>query len=127
MSNNPLRTIPSVNELLDNPSLQGWVDKVSHNVVVSEVRNFLDDLRADLKNRTAEVNVPGTAELAERIAKWITSDEQPRLRPVINATGILLHTGLGRSPLAEEAWEEVCGVSSCYASLEVHLDSAERS
>ena len=127
MSNNPLRNIPSVNELLDNPSLQGLVDKVSHNVVVSEVRNFLDDLRADLKSRSAEVNIPGTAELAERIAKWITSDEQPRLRPVINATGILLHTGLGRSPLAEEALEEVCEVSSSYASLEVDLDSAERS
>ena len=127
MTNNPLRNIPSVNELLDKPSLKQLVDKVSHNVVVSEVRSFLDNLRSDVQQKTSEMRVPTASELADKIAQWIVSDQRPRLRPVINATGVLLHTGLGRSPLAEEALQEALAVASGYSSLEVDLESGERS
>jgi len=127
MSNNPLRNIPSVSELLENPALKGLVDKVSHNVVVSEVRTFLDDLRGELRQRATEVKIPAASELAERIADWIVTDQRPRLRPVINATGILLHTGLGRSPLAPSAIREMTAVAAGYASLEVDLETNERS
>lgn len=127
MPNNPLRNIPSVSELLENPALKGLVDKVSHNVVVSEVRTFLDDLRGELKQRATEVKIPAASELAERIADWIVTDQRPRLRPVINATGILLHTGLGRSPLASSAIREMTAVAAGYASLEVDLETNERS
>ena len=108
MSNNPLRHLPAVHELLDNPSLRQLVDKVSHHVVVAEVRSFLDNLRSELQQKASEVKVPTTAELAERIAQWIATDQRPRLRPVINATGIVLHTGLGRSPVADAARDQLC-------------------
>ena len=49
------------------------------------------------------MKLPSPGELAERIAHWIIHEERAPLRPVINATGIPLHTGLGRAPLAEEA------------------------
>ncbi|MDG2380255.1 MAG: L-seryl-tRNA(Sec) selenium transferase [Pirellulaceae bacterium] len=127
MPNNPLRRIPSVNELLESPSLKTLVDKVSHHVVVSEVRTFLDDLRSDLQQKANEFNVPNVSDLADRIADWIAEDQKPSLQPVINATGIVLHTGLGRSPLAEEALHAVRAVSSGYASVEVDLESGERS
>ena len=127
MANNPLRNIPSVNELLENPSLKNLVDKVSHHVVVSEVRTFLDTLRTDLQQKASELNVPTVGELADRIATWIVTDQKPTLQPVINATGILLHTGLGRSPLVDEAIEEIEKVSRGYASVEVDLDSGQRS
>ncbi len=127
MSNNPLRNIPSVNELLESPSLRHLVDRVSRNVVVSEVRSFLDNLRVELQQKATEVRIPAAGELADRIAHWIISDQRPRLRPVINATGVLLHTGLGRAPLAEAALQELCAVANGYASLEVDLDTGERS
>jgi L-seryl-tRNA(Ser) seleniumtransferase len=127
MANNPLRSIPSVHELLENPSLRQLVDKVSHNVVVAEVRSFLDNLRGEVQQKASEVRVPAASELAERIARWIVADQRPRLRPVINATGVLLHTGLGRSPLAEAALQEICAVANGYCSLEVDLDTGERS
>jgi L-seryl-tRNA(Ser) seleniumtransferase len=127
MVNHPLRHLPSVHELLDSPPLRGLVDKVSHHVVVSEVRAFLDNLRGEFQQRAAEVRIPAASELADRIAQWIVSDQRPRLRPVINATGIILHTGLGRSPLAEAALQEVAAVAAGYASLEVDLDSGARS
>ncbi|MDP6057545.1 MAG: hypothetical protein QGH33_01575, partial [Pirellulaceae bacterium] len=91
---NPLRNIPSVNELLEIPPLRGMVDRVSHSVVVSGVRTFLSDFRDEVQTAASEFKVPTATELAERIAEWIVKDETPSLRPVINATGILLHTGL---------------------------------
>ena len=108
---NPLRNIPSVNELLESPQLTGLMDRVSHNVVADSVRNFLDNLRDDVKSAAADMHVPTPSELAERIAEWIVNEQQPPLRPVINATGILLHTGLGRAPLAKEAVRAVTEVA----------------
>jgi L-seryl-tRNA(Ser) seleniumtransferase len=127
MSNNPLRNIPSVNELLESPPLRHLVDRVSHHVVVAEVRSFLDNLRTELQQKASETRIPAASELADRIAKWIVSDQRPRLTPVINATGILLHTGLGRAPLAEQALQEVCAVGAGYSTLEVDIESGERS
>jgi L-seryl-tRNA(Ser) seleniumtransferase len=124
---NPLRNIPSVNELLESPALQGMVDRVSHSVVVSGVRTFLSDLRDEIQTAAAEFKVPTATELAERIAEWIVKDETPSLRPVINATGILLHTGLGRAPLASEAIQAMSEVAAGYASVEVDLASGDRS
>jgi L-seryl-tRNA(Ser) seleniumtransferase len=123
---NPLRNIPSVNELLESPQLAGLVDRVSHNVVADGVRNVLEKVRVEVNSAAAEMNVPTPSELAERIADWIAKEEQPALRPVINATGILLHTGLGRAPLAKEAVQAMTEAAQ-YASVEVDLTSGERS
>lgn len=122
---NVLRNIPSVNELLESPPLKKAVQRVSHHVVVGRVRTFLDQLRQDVQNRAGEL--PKAAELAERIAQWILHEEQPRLRPVVNATGVLLHTGLGRAPLAEETFQAIRDLGGGYCSLEVDLETGERS
>ncbi|MBC8876084.1 MAG: L-seryl-tRNA(Sec) selenium transferase [Planctomycetes bacterium] len=124
---NVLKNIPSVNELLERPPLRKLVDRANRNVVVSGVRRFLDNLRTEVKNAAADVNVPTPGELAERIAKWISDEDTPNLRPVINATGILLHTGLGRAPLAEPAVEAIVAIARGYASVEVDVETGERS
>ncbi len=122
-----LRNIPSVNELLDSPPLRQLVERVSRNVVVSGVRTFLDQMRSDVQQAAADFHVPSPADLAERIAGWILVAEVPLLRPVINATGILLHTGLGRAPLAEEAIDAMAQISRGFASVELDLKTGERS
>jgi len=122
-----LRNIPSVNELLERPPLRKLVDRVSHNVVADGIRSFLDDMRHDLQKSAAETSIPGISDLAERIAQWIVVEDKPSLQPVINATGILLHTGLGRAPLADEAIAEITAMAGGYASVEVDLTSGERS
>jgi L-seryl-tRNA(Ser) seleniumtransferase len=127
MSLNSLRSIPSVNELLENPALKGLVERVSHSAVVRSVRSVLDELRAEVQVAATEKTLPNPAELAERIARRVMEGEQSSLRPVINATGILLHTGLGRAPLAEEAVEEIAAAACNYASLEIDLKSGKRS
>lgn len=127
MPTNLFRNLPSVNELLDSPPLKGMVAKVSHHVVVTRVRSFLDDLRSELQSAAAEVKLPDVRELAERIAARISESEKPLLRPVINATGVMLHTGLGRAPLAETAIAEMAAVAQDYASVELDLTSGRRS
>ena len=68
--------------------------------------------------RPAAVDAPSLA----RRAQAIIQGARPLLRPVINATGILLHTGLGRAPLAEEAVEAVSAVARGYCNLEFELE-----
>lgn len=127
MSNSVFRNIPSVNELLETPALKKVVDRVSHNVAVTEVRTFLDNLRHELQSRAEELPLPSPMELSERIAAWISNEQRGRLIPVVNATGILLHTGLGRAPLARQAVEAMAAISSNYATLEVDAESGHRS
>lgn len=122
-----LRNLPSVNELLESPPLRNLVGKLSHNVVVTRARGVLEELRSELRTSVGEASLPNVGDLAERIARRILEGEQPSLRPVVNATGILLHTGLGRAPLADEAIEAMVAVARGYASVEVDLVSGERS
>ena len=124
---NPLRNIPSVNDLISSPPLARLVDRVSHNVVVDGVRTFLENVRSEIETAATDFRDTTTSDLAEKIARWIVNDEKPPLRPVINATGILLHTGLGRAPLPDEAIEAIIAIARGYASLEVDLVSGQRS
>jgi L-seryl-tRNA(Ser) seleniumtransferase len=124
---NLLRNLPSVNELLESPPLRNLVGKLSHNVVLTKARGVLEELRSELKTAASETSLPNVGDLAERIARRILEGEQPALKPVVNATGILLHTGLGRAPLADEAIDEIVAVARGYASVELDLASGERS
>ncbi len=121
-----LRKIPSVNELLDSPPLQLLVKRANRSLVVSGVRSFLENLRNEAQTAATDVHFPTATELAQRIADWIDADQQPTLRPVVNATGILLHTGLGRAPLADEAITEITSIADSYASVEIDLETGER-
>lgn len=125
---NPFRHLPSVGQLMENPQLKSLVESASHNVVVDGVRSFLEKMREQVSQAASasHITIPSPAELAAKIADWIRSDDSPKLRPVINATGILLHTGLGRAPLAEEALQAVTALASGYANIEVDLATGER-
>jgi L-seryl-tRNA(Ser) seleniumtransferase len=124
---NVFRNIPSVNELLDSPPLRQLVDRANRSTVIAGVRRFLDNLRTEIQTATADIKVPTPGELAERIAHWIATEATPNLRPTINATGILLHTGLGRAPLAESAIQAIGDVARGYSSLEIDVPTGERS
>jgi L-seryl-tRNA(Ser) seleniumtransferase len=124
MPNNPLR-IPSVTELLDNPQFKAVRDRVSHSVIVAKARSYLEELRTQVQTTATEVVLPTVADLAQRLAQRILQAEQSRLRPVINATGTLLHQQLGGPPLAQSALEEVVAVARDYSSLNLDLDTGE--
>lgn len=127
MPSNVLRNLPSVSELLENPQIRRMVDRINRNVVVDGIRTVLDDVRTELRSAAADRTMPDVSDLAERIARHVLRGESPALRPVINATGIILHTGLGRAPLANDAVEAVAAAGRGYASVELNLESGERS
>ena len=123
---NIFRNLPSVNQLLESPQLKQMVQTVNHSVVADGVRNFLDELREQVSTESGDVSIPTPSEIADKIANWLKTEEKPYLRPVINGTGIILHTGLGRAPLAKSAIESVQRISEGYASVEVDVRTGER-
>jgi len=127
MSSSPLRNIPAVNELLAASPLPELAAQVGHAPVVEAVRSVLDELRDSMRAAGADQVVPDVASLAAEVARRVRQSEVPALRPVINATGILLHTGLGRAPLAEEAVEAMTVAARGYASVELDLATGRRS
>jgi L-seryl-tRNA(Ser) seleniumtransferase len=116
------RQLPPVSAVLEHALVASSLSARGRAAVVRAVRSALDEARQALQSGApAAVDA---ASLAER-SREILDAERMWVRPVINATGILLHTGLGRAPLADEAVEAVARVAAGYCSLE--LDMAEGS
>src|SRR5271166_4560170 len=114
-----LRQLPPVNTVLEHDELAAVWRLRGREAVVRAVRAAIGEARLSLQNgQYAAVDVPSLA----RRAREIVLGTRPLLRPVINATGILLHTGLGRAPLAEEAVEAVAAVARGYCNLEFELE-----
>jgi len=123
---NIFRNLPSVNQLLESEPLKKLVETVNHTVVADGVRTFLDDVRQQVSDKAGDINVPSPQEMASMIADFLQAEEVPYLRKVINGTGIILHTGLGRAPLAKQAINAVAEISQGYASVEIDLRSGGR-
>src|SRR5262245_45103996 len=101
-SSRPHRAIPSVERLLHSPAAGRLVARWRRERVVEVVRGVLRDVRATLN---ASGTVPADEVLLARTADRLEAAATPRLTRVINATGVVLHTNLGRAPLSETAIE----------------------
>lgn len=123
MSDSPLRRLPPVNAILDAPVLAERQLAVGRGAVLRAVRAALDEARDGLLK--GEAVAVDAASLSSRAVAILDCD-RPYLRRVLNASGILLHTGLGRAPLAEEALAAIADVARGYCNLEVDLDTGER-
>src|SRR5438105_14705396 len=128
-----LRQIPSVDELLAQPRLAELSQRVDRNLVVEVARTVLDDLRARITgqvatNVLAEISPVACdrASLEERITALVEQVLARSLLPVINATGVILHTNLGRAPLPESVVQEFRGVAAQYSNLEYDLEAGVR-
>ncbi|MBN2294298.1 MAG: L-seryl-tRNA(Sec) selenium transferase [Pirellulales bacterium] len=114
MSPNKLLKIPSVSELLENPSLRSLVERINHSTLVSTARTVLDELRNEAQTMASERTLPDVSELAERIANRIMENAPTRMRSVVNGTGVLFHAELGKPPLAETAAEAMIAAARGY-------------
>ena len=121
-----LRQIPSVDDLLAQASLVELSARVSRALVADSVRAVLQDLREAIAHEPhAEISI-AHEELAAVVADTVTRTLAPSLRPVINATGVILHTNLGRAPLAAEAVERIRATAGEYTNLEYDLAAGAR-
>jgi L-seryl-tRNA(Ser) seleniumtransferase len=127
MSDNPFRKLPSVTLVLQAAPVAGLGDAYPHDRIVAAIRAELDELRQGLTAGQLLDGRLSPESVAERAAARLRLDMRPKLRRVINATGIVLHTNLGRAPLAVAAVEAVAAAAAGYLNLELDLDTGKRS
>jgi L-seryl-tRNA(Ser) seleniumtransferase len=113
------RRIPSVETILSSPELRPLLESYGHHRTRDAIRTHLDELRRD--GRDFEFSVAATV-VADTVEKAIT----PSLRPVVNATGVLIHTNMGRAPLSRDHWSEAEDLLTGYSNLELDLESGTR-
>ncbi len=118
-----LRALPAVETLLSHPALSGALGRLPRPLVVEAVRAELAEQRGRLKRGSPPAS-PET--LAAGAAARATAAGQPTLRRVINATGVVLHTNLGRAPLSGPARQAVAEVARGYCSVEFDLATGRR-
>jgi len=129
MMDKSLALLPSVDQLLVQPRSRAWIQRFSQPLVKEMLQQALQDYRTRLA-------ADQTSALASRqaIIEWVLEKAaieidrfaQPILKPVINATGVILHTGLGRAPYARAARDNVTRIMAGYCNLELDLTSGER-
>jgi len=122
-----LRQIPSVDELLAQPRLAALSKRVDRNLVVEIARAVLADLRGRIAGDSNwnAVNLD-RASVEEMISVLVERILSRSLQPVINATGVILHTNLGRAPLPETVVDEFRRTATQYSNLEYDLEAGAR-
>ncbi|MFQ5753194.1 MAG: L-seryl-tRNA(Sec) selenium transferase, partial [bacterium] len=124
-----LSKIPPINQILEHTKIQPLILKYSHDLILTiaqqETRLFKEHLLQDkaLINFSRQEIVE---EIVHRILTYLNKLLQPGLKKVVNGTGIILHTGLGRAPLINEVKKNIQRIVEGYCSLEIDLESGQR-
>jgi L-seryl-tRNA(Ser) seleniumtransferase len=125
MKNEQLRKIPKIDEVLTDEFVVELLEKYPRRIVVEAIRTTIDLIRASiLSEKLGEV--PEREELLMQIDRCVKEALQFNLRPVINGSGIIIHTNLGRSLLSEEIFNHVKEVSTHYTNLEYDIEAGGR-
>lgn len=116
-----LRQIPSIDRLLS--AAPEWMAQFPRSEVVESLRRANQDARLQLREGQAHLSLES---ILDRAHQYLLEATRPSLIEVINATGVILHTNLGRSPLSARALQAVQGVCQGYCNLEIELESGQR-
>ncbi len=120
MTGDRRRALPAVGTLLELDAVRTLLTQAPRDLVTDVVRSVIDDARHRL------VDTPDNVDWGQLITERLAQRRTPSLRPVINATGVVLHTNLGRAPLARVALDAMRDVASGFSNLEYDIDSGER-
>ena len=123
MASSELRNLPSVDRVLSDRRVQKLVEEYSHPAVLDLVRAQLDDARGRIGNGT---QAPDLDQVVASVEERAASSWRERPGAVINATGVVLHTNLGRAPLSTESLEAIDRASRGYSDLELDLETGKR-
>ncbi len=122
------RKLPSLDELLRGSELAALMHREGHVAVANAARRVLERLRAEIAGDRLDASAVDLAisGIGQAIERELNASLAFSLRPVINATGVILHTNLGRAPVAAAALDHLRDVASQYSNLEFDLDRGER-
>ena len=116
----PRRNLPSVSALLERDAVRALLEQAPRSLVVDAVRAAIDEARSGAR-------VPSDDRAwADAVTATLLRAQRPSLRPVINGTGVVLHTNLGRAPLADAAIDAIRIAASGYTNLEYDIERGER-
>ncbi len=121
--------LPQVDKLLQTSEFQELLANYPRDLIVDQIRIQLERFRKKINQMSDEqlaVYQLNHEQVIHQISDEIQSVLKPKVRRVINATGIILHTGLGRAPLAKQAQQALIEVSEGFSSVEIELDSGKR-
>ncbi|MBA2285754.1 MAG: L-seryl-tRNA(Sec) selenium transferase [Ktedonobacteraceae bacterium] len=118
-----LRLLPSIDELLHSAGGQQLLAHYARPLVVRALRASVAQARATIQQGAP---CPPPADLLASAGQILEAGQQAHLRPVINATGVIINTNLGRAPLSQEALQAVQDVAGGYSNLEYDLEPGER-
>lgn len=119
------RSLPKVDELLNHETLATLIETASHNVVLEAVRHVVDTMRAEIKAGT-QTQPLSEEQVIARVHNEVAAMQLHSLRRVVNATGIIVHTNLGRSILAKSALDAVQEAAAGYSTLEYDYHEGKR-
>lgn len=119
-----LASLPSVDELLRGPAGSDWLGLYPRSLVLIGIRETLNDTRRRVLD--GEIDSVDSSVINRTVSENLYRLSRPHLQSVINATGVILHTNLGRSPLAPAVLRHVAEVSAGYSNLEFNLAQGER-
>src|SRR6266849_1716517 len=118
-----LRLLPSIDELLQSAGGQQLISQFSRPMTLRAVRATIAMACAGIRNGAA---CPSSEALLDTAEHLLEIEQRPHLQPVINATGVIINTNLGRAPLSEEALQAMQQVAGGYSNLEYDLETGER-
>ena len=130
MSDEALRALPSIDQLLREEALAPFIETAGRDNVRDRLREVLGELRTEIRLSQGQsprpLTRPAVAEIVHRLARRFGARDRQRTQPVINAAGVVLHTNLGRAPLSPAALEAIREVAGGYCNLEYELESGRR-
>lgn len=121
-----LKGIPSVDRLMNEPSLAALRERYTDELFKGVVRRGLDELREDIRRGTAAESECTIESVSARVERLLHRRLGGKLRTVVNATGVIIHTNLGRSCLSERVIERIAAAARSYSNLEYNLDQGRR-
>jgi L-seryl-tRNA(Ser) seleniumtransferase len=119
-----LRQLPSVEKILESEKLKNKIEEYSHPLVSESARETLLSIREGMKKNPEDISFD---DIIEKVSQTVEEKTSDLLQPVINATGVILHTNLGRAPLDEETLSHIAEISKNYSNLEFDLKEGKRS
>ena len=122
----PRSAIPSVDRLLADARFVELVASHGHARVLEATREVVGHVREAVRGGIPETRLDDPGRYAAEVAASLAAADVPSLRPVVNATGVVLHTNLGRAPLADEAAAAMARAATVYSNLEYDLDEGAR-
>ncbi len=120
-----LRALPSVEHLLQTHSAAKLIASFGRPLTLASIQSSLEEIRGQLLKNSG-VSVPDQEIILNRAAEMLQIWSSPTLVPVINASGVILHTNLGRAPLSTAAIQSMQIISEGYSNLELNLETGKR-